>query len=194
MYKIILLVLLGAFGSFVQSSPLPPCQEPENLDDLFKNLTYQGNMDFILPPFMNEETNVIPPPEEVQYLTGLRTCPGGTKDLEVGMDTPLSSRSTCPFYFVTTHDSRRYPASITEARCSCTSCLDFDGPSPRNKCEPMYRSIKVIVKHECVNNIWKYKVATYLKQESCTCALPREVKNGQQESSSGSETGDPEPM
>ena len=155
-------------------------------------------MDLILPPSMTgQDYKILPPSDQKAYLSGNKTCPNSQKSIEVDIDTPLSSRSICPYFYVTTYDPRRYPATITEVECSCKNCVDYNGLSQRNVCEPVYRNVLVISKTECnSNHEWQYELAVYKRKESCTCALPRQITSdvNEDESSSNTENDGPPPM
>ncbi|KAK3089145.1 hypothetical protein FSP39_001231 [Pinctada imbricata] len=177
----------------VSSNPLS-CREPGDLHEIFMNLTHPDPLEYLLLPDSNQNKNYIPAPvERPTFINGIKDCPNSQTNLNVTTTTPLSERATCPFYFVSTFHARRYPQHITEARCSCSRCLEYNGLSSRTRCEPVYRDVKLLVKTECHNNVWQYSVGIYKMQESCTCAVPRQIRN-QQTGNKISNSGEPIPM
>ncbi|KAK3090148.1 hypothetical protein FSP39_009495 [Pinctada imbricata] len=172
-------IVVSLVSSHVVSNPLPLCQEPENIHDIFVNMAYQHPMLYSLQPGFNQNQYYIRQEGRQQetYLNGIQNCPNSQTNLNVTITSPLSERATCPFYFVSTFDARRYPQRITEARCSCIQCLEYHGLSHRNKCEPVYRDVKVLVKTECQSNVWQYSSRIYKKQESCTCAVQPRIRH-----------------
>jgi hypothetical protein len=164
----------------------PVCREPDNIEQILADYQASDHMSFIMPPRLRAEmdrqnkfqatqasSSVYDVQEQLIY--GQKQCP---EMLASGIDSPLEDRSTCPFYYVISHDPRRFPAAIAQARCKCRSCLDVAGGKSANVCEPFYYPMKVLMKTGCVDGVYQYEDATIQIQVGCMCAHRRMAVSG----------------
>jgi hypothetical protein len=80
-------------------------------------------------------------------------------------NTPLHSRTLCPWEFVNDIDPNRFPPVLTMAKCTCARCFD------NYACKPVFYSIHVLQKH-CVNGSNKWVRRRQLISVACTCSRP----------------------
>ena len=150
------------------------CREPENLESLLAMHELKETLSIILPlPVqrdieylknghrLDEDTNC----KVDRLIYGNKSCPESLSHIN---SDSLEERSTCPYYYVISHDPTRYPGSIAEARCKCTYCMDDS--TGENVCEPIYFPKIVLRKQDCVNGTYEYKPEAYYLQNGCTCA------------------------
>jgi len=71
-------------------------------------------------------------------------------------------------------NNTRYPRVLYTAKTHCTSgCIGTNG---RQKCEALYRTIKVLSRDECVNGVYKYRTVDVSVSIAYICAQQREVQ------------------
>lgn len=89
-------------------------------------------------------------------------------------DIPLHLRSSCPWFPVAEVDNTRYPSVLYTAKTHCTSgCIGTNG---RQKCEALYRTIKVLSRDSCVNGVYQYRTVDVSVSIAYICAQQREVQ------------------
>lgn len=88
---------------------------------------------------------------------------------------PISTGSTCPWYYVKNIDPNRIPRVIVEAECACKCCGKSSCPHTRcsishkpNLCQKVYRYTAVLMK-KCVNGIYEYRDVVLPVSVGCTC-------------------------
>ena len=153
---------------------------PDDFDSLLATYQAKDTLSVILPlPLQQKleslnrkpgtgfvDISTIREPEQLLY--GDKTCPGS---LRTNGDAPIQERSTCPYYYVISHDPLRYPVAIAEARCKCMYC--FDDSTGDNLCEAVYFPKTVLRQQGCVNGTYVYHPETYYVQNACVCAKRR---------------------
>ncbi|XP_071808017.1 interleukin-17D-like [Asterias amurensis] len=154
-----LLIFVAVVISSTLANPVitdpPSCANP-SLSELQTKL--DDEYLFHNPPSPNtEETN--------------STCPSGTS---VGDDWPLSRSSVCPWSYVSQYDADRVPAVITQAACSCDSCLDqtTSEPRPDLSCTAIKYQLPVLRRGECVNGVSNYHQEYESVTVGCACMRP----------------------
>ncbi|XP_069128520.1 interleukin 17-like protein [Argopecten irradians] len=104
-------------------------------------------------------------------------CPGNLNEIESTMDTMIRHRSTCPFFMVSEHNPYRFPTTLPSVRCRCQNCLERNGRSEENVCEPVYVTEVVLMRGGCENGVYQYNPTEIKIQVACTCAKAREVES-----------------
>ena len=154
---------------------------PDNFESMLAMYQAEDTLSVVLPlpvqqeiEILNRKTNaavfeagIIRGPEQLLY--GDKTCSGSMTPDD---DAPVQERSTCPYYYVISHDPLRYPVAIAEARCKCMYCLDDS--TGDNLCEAVYFP-KTVLRRQggCVNGTYVYQPEMYYVQNACVCAKRR---------------------
>lgn len=152
------------------------CSEPANLAEQYAQYMAKETESSVKEYLDSYPTNNTLPDEEEQLIYGDKTCPASLQSITTDPNSKVFERTTCPFFLVASHLSTRYPKIINEARCKCQACLEEKGHSTITGCEPVYRPVRVLLRTgSCVNGVYQYSSAMYMKQEGCTCAKKREA-------------------
>ncbi|XP_053377664.1 uncharacterized protein LOC123528482 [Mercenaria mercenaria] len=73
-----------------------------------------------------------------QHFNNDLTCP---EHVSTGMNDPVYKRSTCPWYYSESRDSKRYPAVIFQAERLCDYAI---GSNKMHECVPITESLTVL--------------------------------------------------
>jgi hypothetical protein len=166
------------------------CSEPTNLAQQYEQYRANGTGSSIQEFLNSFSTHNAVSDEEEQLMYGDKICPASLESVTTNPNSKLFERSTCPSFIVASHLSTRYPKIITEARCKCQACLEEKGHSTITRCEPIYHPTLILVRTgSCVNGVYQYSKATYMKQLGCSCAKKTEALSAP--SSNASSDDDP---
>ena len=128
------------------------CVDPKGLKTQYSRLHTRAAVDYM-------------PNVRIRHHSG-SNCPNR---ISRGRMLDISQRSTCPYYYRVNIDVNRYPSRITEAKCSCVSCLNAKGDSTLG-CEEVKYFIRVLRRTGCVNGVYVYTPKIETLNVGCTCA------------------------
>ena len=185
------MIILGMFPVLYRTHPLTNeiCRHPENLESMLAMYEVTETLSTILPFPIQRDIEMLkrrPVSDKVkisqveygpeQLIYGNKTCPETLLDTD---SASLEERSTCPYYYIISHDPLRYPVVIAEARCKCMYCLD--NSTGDNLCEPIFFPKTVLRRqNKCVDGIYEYKPEAYHLQNGCVCAKRRPLSSARQ--------------
>ncbi|XP_038057112.1 interleukin-17D-like [Patiria miniata] len=113
------------------------------------------------------------PPDRETHQESNETCPVG--DL-VQDHWPKSRSATCPWQYVNDYNPNRFPASISQAVCSCArqGCLDpyTSEPRPDLQCSPVSYTVPVLRRGDCVDGVSDIYQDFESVSVACACMRP----------------------
>ncbi len=88
----------------------------------------------------------------------------------------LEEQSVCPYELIKIQKDGRFPKYLESARCLCNYCNLDKSNSLMYECEPVYKKVKVLVRHKCGNDgVYEWKGDVELVARICSCSSRRMI-------------------
>ncbi|KAL3857114.1 hypothetical protein ACJMK2_011809 [Sinanodonta woodiana] len=152
------------------------CQVPSNLSLQYDTLVqYNKTVNFFFPPSLADGQATcnwdITKTAHDSLTYGTTTCPSETMK---GADIPVYARSTCPWYYVASHDPQRYPSTYITAKPRCVTCIGSKGDLD---CIPITQNVEYMQQVECVSGLYRYEKRSMEIAVGYTCGGRKTVNN-----------------